>query len=114
MLAAQSSPVSGIVFVVAVLATSMAVVAVLAWASRQLLGVPVGALRALTAGLLGFAAAYLLGRALHAAQPGHTVAFLTVALGVPLIVAMVYLVAAEALVPGGTLPQPVELIRDAR
>ena len=76
MLAAQSSPVSGIVFVVAVLATSMAVVALLAWASRQLLGVPVGALRALTAGLLGFAAAYFLGKALRAAQPGHTAAFL--------------------------------------
>src|SRR5215467_2890171 len=114
MLAAQSSPVSGIVFVVAVLATSMAVVAVLAWASRQLLGVPVGALRALTAGLLGFAAAYLLGRALHAAQPGHTVAFLTVALGVPLIVAMVYLVAAEVLVPSGTVPQPLEIITGTR
>ena len=57
MLAAQSSPVSGIVFAVAVLATSMALVAGLAWASRRLLGLPVGALRALIAGLLGFAAA---------------------------------------------------------
>jgi len=114
MLAAQSSPVSGIVFVVAVLATSMAVVALLAWASRQLLGVPVGALRALTAGLLGFAAAYFLGKALRAAQPGHTAAFLTVALGVPLIVAMIYLVAAEALVPSGTVPQPLEIITGTR
>src|SRR5215472_10459409 len=104
MLAAHSSPVSGIVFVVAVLA----------WASRQLLGVPVGALRALTAGLLGFAAAYLLGRALHAAQPGHTVAFLTVTLGVSLIVAMIYLVVAEALVPSGTVPQPLEVITGTR
>ncbi len=75
---------------------------------------PVGALRALIAGLLGFAAAWILGRWLQAAQPGHTVAFLTVALGVPLIVAMAFLVAAEVLVPSGTLPQPVELIRDAR
>jgi ubiquinone biosynthesis protein len=114
MLAAQSSQVSGVVFVVAVLATSMVLVAVLAWASRQLLGVPVGALRALIAGLLGFAAAWILGRWLRAAQPGHTVAFLTVALGVPLIVAMAFLVAAEVLVPSGTLPQPVELVRDAR
>jgi ubiquinone biosynthesis protein len=114
MLAAQSSPVSGIVFVVAVLATSMAVVAVVAWASRQLLGLPVGALRALTAGLFGFAAAYLLGRALRAAQPGHAVAFLTVALGVPLIVAMVFLVVAEALVPSGTVPKPLEVITGTR
>ncbi len=114
MLAAQSSPVSGIVFAVAVLATSMALVAGLAWASRRVLGLPVGVLRALIAGLLGFVAAYLLGRSLRAAQPGHLAAFFTVALGVPLIVAMIFLVAAEALVPSGTGPQPVEMIRGAR
>jgi len=114
MLAAQSSPVSGIVFVVAVLATSVVVVAALAWASRQLLGLPVGTLRALTAGLVGFAAAYLLGRSLHAAQPGHAVAFVTVVLGVPLIVAMIFIVAAEALVPSGTGPGPLEVIRGVR
>ena len=114
MLAAQSSPVSGIVFAVAVLAASMVLVAGLAWASRRLLGLPVGALRALIAGLLGFAAAYLLGSALRAAQPGHTAAFITVALGVPLIVAMIFLVAAEALVPSGTVPRPVDVVFGAR
>ena len=66
MLAAQSSPVSGFVFVVAVLATSIVLVAGLAWASRRLLGLPVGALRALIAALLGFAAALILGSALRA------------------------------------------------
>ena len=40
--------------------------------------------------------------------------FITVALGVPLIVAMIFLVVAEALVPSGTGPQPVEMIRSAR
>lgn len=114
MLAAQSSPVSGIVFVVAVLATSIVLVAALAWASRQLLGLPVGTLRALIAGLLGFVAAYLLGGSLQAAQPGHAVAFFTVVLGVPLIVAMIFIVAAEALVPSGTGPGPVEVIRGVR
>jgi ABC1 atypical kinase-like domain len=108
MLAAQSSAVSGIVFTVAVLATSLALVAGLAWASRRLLGLPVGALRTLIAGLLGFAAALILGRYLQAAQPGHAVAFFTVALGVPLIVAMIFIVAAEALVPTGTGPRPLE------
>jgi hypothetical protein len=98
--------VSAIVFAVVVLATSLALVAGLAWASRRLLGLPVGALRALIAGLLGFAAAYLLGRALQAAQPGHLAAFITVAVGVPLVVAMIFLVVAEALVPSGMLPQP--------
>ena len=114
MLAAQSSPVSGIAFAVVVLVTSAAAVAFLAWASRRLLGLPVGALRALIAGLLGFAAAYFLGTALRAAQPGHTAAFLTVALGVPLIVAMIFIVAAEALVPSGTAPRPVDVILGTR
>jgi len=114
MLAAQSSPVSAIVFAVVVLATSLALVAGLAWASRRLLGLPVGALRALIAGLLGFAAAYFLGRALQAAQPGHLAAFITVALGFPLVVAMIFLVVAEALVPSGMVPQPLEVIRGTR
>jgi ubiquinone biosynthesis protein len=114
MLAAQSSPVSGFVFVVAVLATSIVLVAALAWASRQLLGLPVGTLRAFIAALLGFVVAYLLGRSLHAAEPGHAVAFFTVVLGVPLIVAMIVIVAAEVLVPSGTGPGPLEVIRGVR
>jgi ubiquinone biosynthesis protein len=75
---------------------------------------PVGTLRALIAGLLGFVAAYLLGRSLQAAQPGYAVAFFTVVLGVPLIVAMIFIVAAEALVPSGTGPGPVEVISGVR
>jgi ubiquinone biosynthesis protein len=106
--------VSGIVFVVAVLAASMALVAGVAWVSRRLLGLPVGAPRALIAGLLGFIVAYVLGRSLRAAQPGHAVAFFTVALGVPLIVAMIFIVATEVLVPRGTGPGPVELVRGVR
>jgi ubiquinone biosynthesis protein len=114
VLAAGSSPVSGLVFTVAVLATSTVLVAALAWASRRLLGLSVSVPRALIAGLLGFAAAVLLGQALRAAQPGHEVAFLSVALGVPLIVAMIFLVAAEALVPTGSGPGPVELVQGTR
>jgi len=114
VLAAGSSPVSGLVFTVAVLATSTVLVVALAWASRRLLGLSVSVPRALIAGLLGFATAVLLGRALRAAQPGHEVAFLSVALGVPLIVAMIFLVAAEALVPTGTGPGPVEVIQGTR
>jgi ubiquinone biosynthesis protein len=106
--------VNGIVFTVAALAASVALMAVLAWASRQLLGLPVGALRMLIAGLLGFGAAELLGGALRAAQPGHPAAFFTVVIGVPLIVAMIFIVAAEALVPSGTLPGPVEVIQGTR
>jgi ubiquinone biosynthesis protein len=114
MLAAPSSPVSGIVFAVAVLVTSMVLVTGLAWVSRRFLGLPVGVLRALIAGLLGFVAALLLGNALRATQPGHTAAFFTVVLGVPLIVAMVFIVTAEVLVPSGSVPQPLEVIRGTR
>ena len=114
MLAGASSQLSGPAFVAVVLVTSTALVAGLAWASRRLLGLPVGALRALIAGLLGFAAALLLGGSLRAAQPGHVAAFVTVVLGVPLIVAMLFIVLAEVLVPSGTLPQPVDMVRGTR
>jgi ubiquinone biosynthesis protein len=114
MLAEASSQLSGLAFAAVVLATSTVLVAGLAWVSRRLLGLPVGALRALIAGLLGFAAALLLGRSLRTAQPGHVAAFVTVVLGVPLIVAMLFIVVAEILVPSGTLPQPLELVQGTR
>ena len=75
---------------------------------------PVGALRALIAGLVGFVAALILGRALRATESGNLAAFFSVALGVPLIVAMIFIVAAEALVPTGGGPQPVEIVLGAR
>jgi ubiquinone biosynthesis protein len=106
--------VNGIVFAAVVLATSIVLVAALAWLSRRLLGLPVGALRALIAGLVGFAAALIVGRALRATQSGHLAVFFSVALGVPLIVAMIFIVAAETLVPTGAGPHPVELVLRAR
>jgi ubiquinone biosynthesis protein len=115
MLAAQAAPVSGVVLAFTVLVTSVALVAGLAWASRQLLGAPVGTLRALIAGVLGFAAAVGITQLVEPVQSsGHVVAFITVALGVPLVVAMIFIVVAEALVPTGTWPHPVEVIRGAR
>ncbi len=114
MLASGSVPVNGVVLTLLVLVTSIALVAGLAWASRRLLGLPVGALRALIAGLLGFAAAELLVRTLQPVQSGHVAAFLTVVLGVPLVVAMIFIVAAEVLVPSGTVPQPVDVVLGAR
>jgi len=114
MLASGSVPVNGIILTLLVLVTSIALVTGLAWASRRLLGLPVGALRALIAGLLGFAAAEILVRTLQPVQSGHVAAFLTVVLGVPLIVAMIFIVAAEALVPSGTVPQPVDVVLGAR
>jgi ubiquinone biosynthesis protein len=107
-------PANGVILTLLVLVTSIALVAGLAWASRRLLGLPVGALRALIAGLLGFAAAEILVRTLRPVESGHVAAFLTVVLGVPLIVAMIFIVAAEALVPSGTVPQPVDVVLGAR
>jgi ubiquinone biosynthesis protein len=114
MLASGSVPVNGVILTLLVLVTSVALVAGLAWASRRLLGLPVGALRALIAGLLGFATAEIIVRTLQPVQSGHVAAFLTVVLGVPLIVAMIFIVAAEALVPSGTVPQPVDVVLGAR
>ena len=114
MLAAGSVPENGVILTLLVLVTSIALVAGLAWASRRLLGLPVGALRALIAGLLGFAAAEILVRTLQPVQSGQVAAFITVVLGVPLIVAMIFIVAAEALVPSGTVPQPVDVVLGAR
>jgi ubiquinone biosynthesis protein len=114
MLASGSVPVNGVILTLLVLVTSIALVAGLAWASRRLLGLPVGALRAVIAGLLGFAAAEILVRTLQPVQSGQVAAFITVVLGVPLIVAMIFIVAAEALVPSGTVPQPVDVVLGAR
>ena len=114
MLASGSVPVNGVILTLLVLVTSIALVAGLAWASRRLLGLPVGALRALIAGLLGFAAAEILVRTLQPVQSGQVAAFITVVLGVPLIVAMIFIVAAEALVPSGTVPQPVDVVLGTR
>jgi ubiquinone biosynthesis protein len=115
MLAVQAAPVSGVVLAFTVLVTSIALVAGLAWVSRQLLGAPVGTVRALIAGVLGFAAAVGITQLLQPVQSsGHVAAFITVAVGAPLIVAMTFIVVAEALVPTGTGPQPVEVIRGAR
>ena len=114
MLASGSVPVNGVILTLLVLVTSIALVAGLAWASRRLLGLPVGALRAVIAGLLGFAAAEIIVRTLQPVQSGQVAAFITVVLGVPLIVAMIFIVAAEALVPSGTVPQPVDVVLGAR
>ena len=105
---------SGILFAAVALAASVVLVAGLAWVARRVIGLPVGALRALIAGLFGYAAALGFGALLRAAQPGHPAAFVTVALGVPLIVALIFIVVAEVLVPSGTAPQPVGVIQGTR
>ncbi|MBO0775573.1 MAG: AarF/ABC1/UbiB kinase family protein, partial [Actinobacteria bacterium] len=114
MLAAHSAPVNGALLTVIVLVTSIALVMGLAWASRRLLGLRVGTLRAFIAGLAGFAVAEAFGRSLQGNQTGQLSVFFTVALGVPVLAAMIFIVVAEALVPAGTAPRPVDVIRGLR
>ena len=114
VLAANLPRVSGVAQALAVLAISIVLVAGLAWAARRLLGLPVGGLRALLAALAGFAVAEALSRSLQDVRSGHAAAFFTVALGVPLIVAMIFIVVAEVLVPSGTWPGLMESVRGTR
>ena len=83
MLAAGAAPVSGVVLAFTVLVTSIALVAGLAWASRQLLGAPVGTLRALIAGVPGLTHQFLL--TLLSAATGIVAVLLIAAPGGPML-----------------------------
>jgi ubiquinone biosynthesis protein len=95
----------------AALLTSVALVTGLAWAARRLLGVSVGTVRTLLGGLLGFLFVGVFAQNIQSDNPG---AFFTVSLGVSVLVAMTFIVVAEALVPTGSLPGPGELVRASR
>jgi ubiquinone biosynthesis protein len=98
----------------AVAVSGLLLILALGWAARRLLGLPVGTLRTLVAGLIGAAVAQGLDNGLQTTQRGHQATFFTVVLGVPVLVAMVFIVVSEALVPAGTMPGPVELARLVR
>jgi ubiquinone biosynthesis protein len=81
--------------------------------ARRLLGLRFGVVRLLIAGLLGFAVAGPIVRAVVGTAPvtGEAVTpvwFLILAAACALLVAMAFLVIAEALVPSGSLPGPLE------
>jgi ubiquinone biosynthesis protein len=86
--------------------------------ARRLLGMRFGLVRLLLAGLVGFAAAGPIAQALLGlvqAGGGATPLWLLLLAGAcALVVAMVFLVVAEALVPTGSLPGPLELRRALR
>jgi ubiquinone biosynthesis protein len=98
----------------ALLVTGLLLILGLGWAARRLLGLPVGVLRTLIAGLIGAAVAQGLGSGLQTTQRGHEATFFTLVLAVPLLVAMVFIVVSEALVPSGTMPGAVEMARALR
>jgi ubiquinone biosynthesis protein len=99
---------------IAVLVTGVLLVLGLGWAARRLLGLPVGALRALVAGLIGAGVAQGLGSGLRTTQRGHAALSFTALLGVPVIVAMIFIVVSEALVPSGSMPGALEMARTLR
>jgi ubiquinone biosynthesis protein len=104
---------------VLIVATVTAIVGGFAVLARRLLGIRFGVVRLLLAGLIGFAVAGPIARSLAGAVPttegaATPVWFLILAGACALVVAMVFLVVAEALVPSGSLPGPLELRRALR
>jgi ubiquinone biosynthesis protein len=104
---------------VLIVATIAAIVGGFALLARRLLGMRFGLVRLLLAGLLGFAVAGPIARAVLGAVPttGDAVTpvwFLILTSAAALVVAMMFLVIAEALVPSGSLPGPLEWRRALR
>jgi ubiquinone biosynthesis protein len=104
---------------VLIVVTVAAMVGGFALLARRLLGMRFGLVRLLLAGLVGFAVAGPIARAVlgqvatteGAATP---VWFLILTSAAALVVAMMFLVIAEALVPSGSLPGPLEWRRALR
>jgi ubiquinone biosynthesis protein len=99
---------------VLIVVSVVAIVGGFAVLARRLLGLRFGLVRLLLAGLIGFAVAGPIAQALIEPAAGGTVTplwFLLPAGAAALVAAMVFLVVAEALVPSGSLPGPLELRR---
>jgi ubiquinone biosynthesis protein len=93
--------------VVLIVLSVVAMVGGFALLARRLLGLGFGLVRLLLAGLLGFAVAGPIVRSMTPAAPRGQAA-------AALLVAMVFLVVAEAVVPTGSLPGPLEWRRALR
>ncbi|GAA0360601.1 AarF/UbiB family protein [Microbispora corallina] len=104
---------------VVVAATVVLLVIGFALAARRLLGLRFGVVRTLLGGGLAVLLAGPVGRILAGSvssdEPGIApLWFLILAVACALLASMVFLVIAEALVPTGSVPGPVELVRAAR
>ncbi len=106
-------------FPLVALATALTV-AVFAFGVRRLIGLPLSTLRTLLAGLVAFFTA----APIIAAIGGPTVAggrgvlpglwFVILGVAIALLVGMIFLVISEALVPSGSLPGPLYVLRGLR
>jgi ubiquinone biosynthesis protein len=105
---------------VLIVVSVVAIVGGFALLARRLLGLRFGLVRLLLAGLVGFAVAGPIAQSLTGgAAPGEWTGmtplwFLILGGACALLVAMVFLVVAEALAPTGSLPGPLELRRGLR
>jgi ubiquinone biosynthesis protein len=105
--------------VVLVAVTASAIIGAFALLARRLLGLGFGLVRMLLAGLVGFGVAGPIFKAMTGtvAAGGSSLAplwFLILAAAAALLVAMTFLVVAEALVPTGSVPGPLALRRELR
>ncbi|GAA1536923.1 AarF/UbiB family protein [Actinomadura kijaniata] len=101
---------SGLPLLSLALLTGFLLVGGLVWASRRLLGRPVGTVRTCVGALLAFSLSSVLAEQMRRESPGLYLA-LTVACAV--LLTMTFIVIAEALVPTGSLPHPSEIVRSA-
>jgi ubiquinone biosynthesis protein len=110
---------AGAATVVIVVASIVGMVVGFAVVARRLLGLQFGVVRLLLAGVLGLAVAGPIVRSVSGAAPdtgqaATPVWFIILALAAALLAAMVFLVVAEALLPSGSLPGPLEWRRQLR
>ncbi|WP_111720990.1 AarF/ABC1/UbiB kinase family protein [Homoserinimonas sp. OAct 916] len=87
-------------------AATIVFIIVLAAVVRRLLGVPVGLIRIILAGVIALVAELFFEARFVWNQPGPMFALVPVQIGIVVLVAMAFLVLAELVVPTGTVPPP--------
>lgn len=98
---ASSAPLNALELVGG-LALGLVIVAAIAVISRRLLGLRVGAVRMLIAGLIGYTIAALVSQTFG--DSGQPLVLLSVLIGISVLVTMGSLIVAEAVVPSGSRP----------
>ncbi|MGH9066810.1 MAG: ABC1 kinase family protein [Acidimicrobiales bacterium] len=89
-------------------------IGVISAVARRLLGLRVGVLRAVLAGVLSLAADFVFDLEVYVGAQPKPLVFIPVQLGISLLVAMAFLALAEEVLPSGTWIRPLEWVRDLR
>lgn len=111
--------ISGVGFTIAVIGTVIGAFVLLVAVPRRLLGVRFGLVRTIVAGLAGYAISTPIARAFagqfrRVTNPWVPLWFLILLVACIAVIAMIILVIAEVLVPTGSVPGPLELVRGVR